>query len=130
MAEQTTPTPEQMQQMQSVSQAGAQAAATAEPGQEQEAAREAMRSARDRVNLQMSDEDIDRVAAALSPKLIEGFREHGAFDPPPEAVHAPPERQAPPPPGEEQPAPPPAAGAEAPPQAPRKRTVAERFFGS
>jgi hypothetical protein len=65
----------------------------------------------------------------LSPKLIEGFRAHGAFDAPPEPV-APPSNVAPPAPGaeDEAAAAAPAAGEPAP--APVRRTFADRFLGS
>lgn len=113
---------EQMEKGQQVAQAGAQAAASVPPEQAPEAARDAMRSERDRIGFsELTDEDIDKFAAALSPKLIEGFRAQGAFDPPPEPVRAP-QNQAPPPPTDE-----PEAAEPAP--APTKRTFAHRFMG-
>ena len=84
------PTSDDVQKGQSVAQAGAAAAAGAPPGEEQQQAATAMRAEADRQNLKMSDEDIDRIASVLSPKLLDGFEERGAFDPPPEAVQAPP----------------------------------------
>jgi hypothetical protein len=115
---------EQMEKGQQVAQAGAQAAASVPPEQAPDAARDAMRSERDRIGFsELTDEDIDKFAAALSPKLIEGFRAQGAFDPPPEPVQAP-ANAAPPPPGDEG-----AAAAAEPAPAPQKRTFAHRFMG-
>jgi hypothetical protein len=118
------PTADDQQRAQSVAQAGAAAAASGPAEGASERAGEAMRAERDRVKLDMSDNDIDRLASMLSPKLIEGFRQQGAFDPPPEPP-APPPNQAPPAPGEQQQ--PAAAGEPAP--APVKRTFAHRFMG-
>lgn len=120
-----TPPADQTAQTQQVAQAGAQAAATAPPGEEQAAASRAMKRERDRVKLEMSDQDIDRIAAALSPKLLQGFADRGAFDPPPEPVRAPDNAVAPAPtePGAA------AAPAEASEPAPVKRTFAHRFMG-
>jgi|SRR5215469_6448645 len=122
------PTPEDMQKGQQVAQAGAQAAAEAPPEEAQDAARTAMRKERDRTGLQLPDTEIDRIAAALSPKLIEGFRAQGAFDAPPEPVQAPPPNAAPPPPGESQAAAQ-APGSGEPAPAPTRRTFASRFMG-
>jgi hypothetical protein len=113
---------ETMQKGQQVAQAGAAAAATAPPEQAAEQAAAAMRAERDRVKLEMSDEDIDRIASALSPKLLDGFQERGAFDPPPEAVQPPPPPV--PAPGEEA-----TAATAEPAPAPQKRTFAHRFMG-
>jgi hypothetical protein len=118
---------EQLAKGQQVAQAGAAAAAEAPPEQAQAAASKAMRKERDRLGFeQLPDAEIDRIASALSPKLIEGFREHGAFDAPPEPV-APPSNVAPPAPGGDEAAAP-AAGEPAP--APVRRTFADRFLGS
>lgn len=117
---------EAMEKGQQVAQAGVQAANEAPPEQAQDAARQAMKKERDRIGFdQLPDAEIDRIASVLSPKLIDGFRAQGAFDPPPEPV-APAPNIAPPPPGEEPAAA--AAGGE-PPPTPIKRTFADRFFG-
>lgn len=116
--EQSEPTAEEHQQAQQVAAAGATAAA------EGRDAGAAMKAERDRVGLKMSDEDIERVAQKLNELNIKAFEDRGAFEAPPEPVHAPPET-APPPPGDQAAAP---AG-EAPPQPPQKRTAAHRFFG-
>jgi hypothetical protein len=108
---------------QQVAQAGAEAAASVPPEQAPDAARDAMRSERDRIGFsELTDEDIDKFAAALSPKLIEGFRAQGAFDPPPEPVQAP-QNVAPPAPTDQP------DEATEPTPAPQKRTFAHRFMG-
>jgi hypothetical protein len=117
---------EALQKGQQVAQAGAQAAAQAPPEQAEGAARDAMRAERDRLGFeQLPDSEIDRIASVLSPKLIEGFRAQGAFDPPPEPV-APPAQPAQAAAGAE-PVQAPAAGEPAP--APEKRTWAHRYLG-
>lgn len=113
---QKQPTPEDTAAMQQVAVAGAQAAAAGED------AGPPMRAERDRQQLAMSDEDIDKIATALNEKNIQSLRDLGAFDPPPEPVH-PPENQAPPAPGEQ---PPPG---DQPAPAPEKRTWAHKFMG-
>ena len=122
------PTPEDTQKMQDVASAGAAAAASGPPEGASERASEAMRAERDRTSLPMSDQDIDRIAGALSPKLIEGFRTEGAFDPPPEPAQ-PPANTAPPPPGEADGSQAPAPAGEPAPAPPRKRTFAHRYMG-
>jgi len=114
---------------QQVAQAGAQAAADAPPEQASAAARQAMRKERDRIGFtELPDAEIDRIANALQPKLIEGFRQAGAFDPPPEPVQPAP-NAAPPPPGEaEAAAHAPAAGEPSP--RPVRRTFADRYMGT
>src|SRR5438270_5503699 len=67
------PTPADMQKGQQVAMAGAEAAANAPPAEAQAAATTAMRAERDRTELAMTDADIDRIASALSPKLVQGF---------------------------------------------------------
>jgi hypothetical protein len=113
-----------MAQTHQVAQAGAQAAASAPPEEAQAAASKAMKRERDRVKLEMADEEIDRIAAALSPKLLQGFADRGAFDAPPEPVKAPDNAVGPAP---TEPQPP--AGEAAPEPAPAKRTFAHRFMG-
>lgn len=116
---------EAVQKSAQVAQAGMQAAEDVPPEQREAAARQAMKKERDRIGFeQLPDAEIDRIASVLSPKLIDGFRAQGAFDPPPEPV-APAPNIAPPPPGDEAAAP---AGAE-PAPAPVNRTFADRFFG-
>jgi|SRR5215831_7183292 len=127
------PTPEDVQKGQQVAQAGMEAASEAPPEQRVDAAKQGMKKERDRIGFdQLPDAEIDRIAERLRPMLtvgvIEGFREQGAFDAPPEPVQAPPPNAAPPPPGE------PAAAAAAPGQgepapAPTRRTFASRFMG-
>ena len=124
MTDQQPSQAEAMQKGQQVAQAGAAAAASSPPEEAQANAAEAMRAERDRVKLEMSDEDIDRIASALSPKLLDGFQERGAFDAPPEPVTPPPPPV--PAPGEE------ATSAEAATEAapaPVKRTFAHRYMG-
>lgn len=122
MADQQTPTAEEHQQAQQVAAAGAQAAATGGD------AAQAMKDKRDQVNLKMSDEDIDRIAARLNELNIAELENRGAFEPPPERVQAPPADQAPPAPaGETGEAAQPAD--QTPPAPPQKRTAAHRFFG-
>lgn len=112
------PSPEEVQKATQVAQAGAEAQATGgDP-------RQAMRTKADEVKLEISDQDIDRIAAALSSNLVAAFEQRGAFDQPPEPVQPPDQPTAPPPPGEQ---PPPAEEAPAPPV---KRTFAHRFMGS
>lgn len=114
------PSPEEMQKLTQVGQAGAEAQASGGD------VAQAMKEKRDEVGLQMSDADLEKVSEQLFGRLEGLFRESGALDPPVEPVRMP-----------EQPAvpaaPPPAAAAEqipAPEQpTPRKRTLAQRFFG-
>jgi hypothetical protein len=115
---------EAVQKGQKVAQAGAAAASSSPPEQAQENAAQAMRAERDRVKLEISDEEIERIAAVLSPKLLDGFQERGAFDAPPEPVQAPQQAQtvAEPDTGE-----PPAT--EVPPAVPQKQTFAHRYMG-
>lgn len=96
------------------------AGATAAAGGQDPA--EAMKEKRDEVRLQMSDEDIERIAAKFNELNVAEFEKRGAFEPPPEPVSVP--AQAPPPPGE-----PEQHAAEPQPQAPQKRTLAHKFFG-
>ena len=121
------PSVEEQRKLQDVAQAGAQAAATGPPEGASDRANEAMRTERDRVNLKMSDEDIRQIAEKLNPLLlegqIEGFRQEGVFDAPPDAPR-PPANQEPPIAGET----PPPAAAEQSPQQPR-RTFAHRYMG-
>jgi hypothetical protein len=103
---------EAVQKGQKVAQAGAAAASSSPPEQAQENAAQAMRAERDRVKLE------------ISPKLLDGFQERGAFDAPPEPVQAPQQAQtvAEPDTGE-----PPAT--EVPPAVPQKQTFAHRYMG-
>jgi hypothetical protein len=127
MAEQKAPTPEEMAKLQKVSNAGAQAASEADNAEQAtDDAKKAMREERDRVGLQMSDEELDKVADLFVGKTIKEFENRGAFDAPPERVQPPAQPTAPPPPGE---AAQPGAEAEQAPQAPVKRTFAHRFMG-
>lgn len=127
MSEQTEgqPSPEEMRKAGQVSQAVAQAAAdapTAEQARTQ--AEAAARQTAERVNLELTDENI----RAIVDTLVDALETRGAFDAPVEPV-------TPPPP------PAPAGGAVAPvenpaaaaqpdaPAPPRKRTFAQRFLG-
>ena len=115
--QQQPPTPQELEQMQNVSQAGAAAAAE---GNDPAAA---MKEERDRVGLaKLSDEDIDAIAQRFNELNVEEFRKRGAFDPPPAPVSPPAQPQAPPTPGDQ-----PADEAHTPP--PQKRTPAHRFLG-
>jgi hypothetical protein len=114
---------EQIAQAQQVADAGANAAAAAAPGEQQDAARDAMRNERDRTGLPMADEDIDRVADLLVTKTVAAFEQRGAFDHPPDPVVAPAGAGTAPADGE-----PPVA--DLPPAAPVKRTFADRFMGT
>ena len=133
------PSAEDMSKLNAVGQAGAVAAANAEsPETAQADAKKAMRAERDKQHLSMSDDDIDRVADTFVGKVIDQFEQRGAFDPPPEPVAAPPPPPAagPPPAAADAAAGPPApaadggsAGPDPVPQAPRKRTFADKFMG-
>jgi hypothetical protein len=99
-----------------VAEAGATAAAAGED------AGAAMRAARDKTGLAMSDDDIEKIAKRLNELQFEGFEARGIFDPPPEPVQ-PPQQPVTPPPAGEEPAPP----VEEP--ARQKLSPAARFFG-
>ena len=118
------PTAEDAAKMQQVAAAGT--AAATEPGQTPAEAtanaREAMKAERDRVQLKMSDEDIDEVAKRLSAVLTADLEARGAFDAPPQPVGAPQQPTVPDAPG-------PPNAAEQPPQPPQKRTWAHKFMG-
>jgi len=120
------PGPEDQAKLQAVANAGAKAAAEAPPGQESDEAKEAMKAERDRQQLPMSDQDLDKIADLFVSKTIEQFEQRGAFDPPPEPVAPAVPREAPPAPGHEEGA---AAAADATPVTPQKRTFAQRFMG-
>lgn len=123
MADQATPTAEDTQKAQQVATAGATAAAQGGD------AGTAMKAERDRVKLEMSDEDIEKIAAKFNELNIAAFENRGAFEAPPEPVQAPASAQPPPPPGEadrQAAAQPPG---EVAPEQPKKRTFADRFFG-
>lgn len=117
---QNAPTPEEMRQMQQVAVAGAEAGAASETPQEaEENVRTAVRAKADEVGLQLSDEEVDKIAETFAEKAIGMMEQRGAFDPPPEAVQPPP--PAPPSPNEA------ANGdSEGP---PRAKTFAEKFLG-
>lgn len=117
---QKAPTPEEMQQMQQVAVAGAEAGAASETPEEAEKnVRTAVRAKADEVGLNLSDEEVDKIAEAFAEKTIGKMEQRGAFDPPPEAVQPPP--PAPPSPNEA------ANGdSEGP---PRAKTFAEKFLG-
>jgi len=124
------PTPEEVAKSRQVAEAGAAAAAGAPEGQEQEQAKQAMRAEADRVQLEIDDDTINKIAEAVSAKNIQELMTRGAFDPPPERVQPPAQPAAPPAPGEsEQPATAGQAQAEPTPRQPQKRTAAHRFFG-
>lgn len=108
----------------------ATAAATAATGESTEqgardAAARAARETADKVDLKLTDEQIEQIAAMSASMTIRNMEERGAFDPPPEPV-APPEAGAPAaaPHVPETAAP---AGAEQP--APQRRNFAQRFLG-
>jgi hypothetical protein len=73
--------------------------------------------------LELSDEQVTRIATKLSDQLMKGFRDAGAFDPPMEPV-APPAQPTVPSATPEAPAAP--AGDPAPPE---RKTFAQRFMG-
>lgn len=98
-----------------VGQAGI-AAAAAEPtaAKAKPAAKRAIAAKAKEVKIELSDDDVDRIADALVDKMSD----RGAFDPPPEPVTAP--AGAPPPAG---------VAPETVPQPPRKVSWAEKFRG-
>lgn len=113
------PTQEEVQQATSVTQAGAQAAATADNPQDAEAKfKQAAKEERDRVEADIPDDVIDKIAG----KTIDMLRNLGAFDPPPEPVTPPQEAKAPPAPSEA------AAGPAAEPRPQQRQTWADRFI--
>jgi hypothetical protein len=118
------PSAEDAAKMQQVAAAGT--AAATEPGQTAaqatEKAKAAMKAERDRVQLKMSDEDIDQVAKRLSAVLTADLEARGAFDTPPDAVRPPTQPTVPEAPHNANPA-------EQPPQPPQKRTWAHKFMG-
>jgi len=117
---QAPPSPEEMQKMTAVGQAGMEAQAE---GRDR---KQAMKDKRDEVGLKMSDDELEQMGEFIFGKLEALFRESGALDPPFEAPKV--EQPSPPPPPAD-----PGAGAEQvppPPEpAPQKRTAAQRFFG-
>lgn len=125
-------TPTDEQKAREVAVAGGQAAAAAQQeGQNpQPAAEKAMRAEADRQDLKLSDEEIEKIAAAMTAQaavfadaLAERFDQRGAFQDKPEPVQPP--AAAPAPPGEAQQATP----VEEPSGPPRKPSFAERFLG-
>jgi hypothetical protein len=121
------PGTEDMAKIQAVADAGAQAAAQApDPEQATQDAKQAMKDERDRQQLPMSDEELDKVADLFVGKTIAKFEERGAFDPAPEPVAPAVPREAPPAPGQEEASAAPDAPAE---PAPQRTTFAQRFMG-
>jgi hypothetical protein len=114
-------TPEQANEM---AQAGAQAAATSPPGQTEQNVRERLHEKRAELNIKIPDEELDRMAKAVSLAVVDDLDHRGAFDSPPEPVQPPDQRNAAPAPGEE-------ATANQPQESmpPQKRTFAHRFMG-
>lgn len=110
------PTP---QQAAGVAAAGAGAVdpGTQTPEQAQAASAQAMRAEADRQGIQISDADIGRIAQGVIGQL----ETRGAFEPPPPPPVTPPEGRVDAGAGQ--------AGTEPPPEAPRKKTWAERFVG-
>jgi hypothetical protein len=86
-----------------------------------------MRAERDRTGLKMSDQEIQAVAEKMAPLvtvgMLDGFRQEGVFDQPPEAPQ-PPANQEPAIAGEPPAAPPEEAG-----PAQGRRTFAHRYMG-
>jgi len=119
----TADVPEDAQKAQQVAQAGAEAATTGGD------AAQAMKDEARRVQLDIPDEIIEKMAKAISDQNIAALEQRGAFDTPPEPVRGPHEpAQAPE--GADQ------ARGEQPPEqpdepapAPVKRTWAHRFLG-
>ena len=111
---QDAPSPGDMGKLMDVAQAGDKAA------KEGGDVAQARKDKRDEVGLPLPDEEIDRIAG----RLMDMFRDAGAFDPALEPVAPPAQPAVPPAPGEQ------AADAPPPPPAPtRKPTFAERFMG-
>jgi len=120
------PTEQEVQQVNAVSQAGADAAAKADTQEQAEQdATKAMKAERDTHQLDIPDEVIEKIAKVVSARstdeMIAKLKEYGAFDSPPEPVKAPESAQASPqaasaPPGD------PAVQAK-----PEKSTWADRF---
>jgi hypothetical protein len=124
------PTPEDQAKMQAVANAGAKAAAEAPPGHETDEAKEAMKAERDRQQLPMTDQELDRIADLFVSKTIQQFEERGAFDPPAEPVAPAVPREAPAAPGREEAGAAQAEAADAAPVVPQKRSFAQRFMGA
>lgn len=102
-----------------VTAAGAEAVeAEPNPARKRAAASRAIKKEAETRNLQLSDEDIDRIAERLVHRQIEELEARGAFDGQPEPVAAPasvPDEHATP------------AAAQPQPEAPRKKSWAEKF---
>jgi hypothetical protein len=115
----------EVQKMTAVAQAGAEAGAQAEsPEQAAADAKTAMRRKADEVKLELSDEQIKMLADTFVKGTVEEFERRGAFDQPPEPVHAPDRPPpAPAPPGEQ------GNGQGDPSPAPQPRSWAARFMG-
>jgi hypothetical protein len=118
----TDPSPEDIEKVGKVAQAGAEAS-----GEGGDVAG-AMKQERDRVQLDIPDDVLDRMADAISSKNIAALEQRGAFDTPPEPVR-PPESAETAPPAADQGAPVAPAADDPPPPAPVKRTWAHKFFG-
>jgi hypothetical protein len=104
-----------------VSQAVADAAAAAPNAtQARQDAAAAARQAADKVNIELTEEQI----AAISNGVVSALESRGAFEPPPEPLEAPPAPTVPDDPA--QPAPGPPAPVD---PGPRKRTFAQKFLG-
>lgn len=124
------PSPDEVAQATEVSHAAAGAIAEAQasgasPEQTRTAAADAIRKRSAQVGLQLSDEDVKRLAGALTDEMMERMSAMGAFDPPPAPEPAP--AAAPDP---NSPAAPAAAAAETGAVPPRKLSWAEKHFGT
>lgn len=123
MTDKAQPSPAEMEKMQAVSEAGAEAAVQAPPEQRQEDVRKAMRRKADEVKLELSDEQLNTIADMFVTRFVDEIDRRGAFEPPPEPVQPPEQaQQAPTPPPDQ-----PAAGEPAP--KPQRRSLAARFMG-
>jgi hypothetical protein len=113
------PTAEDAQKAQQIAQAGVEAS---EQGQDPA---QAMKAERDRVKLEIPDEQLEKMATMFSVSTIEALQQRGAFDTPPEPVRGPDAQEAPAHPSDQEA---PVQAEEAPPQ-PEKRTWAHKFLG-
>lgn len=126
------PTAEDQAAAQKVSSAMVEAAAAeSDPAGRQDAMVKAGKQEAERQNLPLTEDDLKKLAGMLGPIVSDGVIDRmdarGMFEPAPEPVQPPPHAEPAPTgiqPNGDQAAPPPSE-----PQAPRRRSFAERFFG-
>jgi hypothetical protein len=109
--------------VQQVAEAGGAAAVAGED------AGAAMKAERDRVQLDIPDDVLERMAKAISDQNIAALEQRGAFDTPPEPVRAPDEPAQAPAGADQTQADQPPEQTQEPAPAPQRRTWAHRFLG-